>query len=285
MGKNSKKGKNMKTIIGIICAVLIVTGCQTTTARKESPIDLERPVQETSSTQILEEANAAFSQDNFDQAVELYTQWLAEHSDDEVALVNRGRAQAQRQEYEAALEDFQAAKTTIALIHAGRVYLIQNKVKPAKNMIDQALNKDDFQKLDASKKYMAYYLDGQIKNMLEQYEEALLALNQALEIFNTSPGSFKKQGIQNIQRFAIYHKALALHYLNKNKDVPELMEQYIALTKEAGDEVTSHDYKSLALAYYLANNIDKCKAILPEVDPADRAALHAQFGDSFFLAN
>ena len=55
---------------------------------------------------------------------------------------------------------------------------------------------------------MAYYLDGQIKNMLEQYEEALLALNQALEIFNTSPWIFKKQGIQNIYkglRFIIKH--------------------------------------------------------------------------------
>jgi glutamate formiminotransferase len=58
------------------------------------------------------------------------------------------------------------------------------------------------------------------------------------------------------------------------------MEQYISLAKQAGQKISSNEYKQLAIYFYLDNQIEQCRAILPNMTKQDRNLLAKGFGDS-----
>lgn len=276
----------MKRVFIILLLVMfVIAGCNTIQDTKPVVVQQqEEVVQKDETMGQREEGNIAFENEDYEKALEHYNLWLSKHNDDTETIILRGRAKCQLKQYREALEDFRtASKTDICgKIQEARMLLMTGKVKPAQSIIIAAIKDKKFSKCSAYYQYMAYYMAGQIYNMLEKYDDALAILDSALEAYEESPSVFEKEHMKNANRFAIYQKSVALHYKNNNVEAAKQLEEYMTLTKQAGDEVSSKDYKSLALAYYLSNNIKKCKAVLPELTPEDRESLHAQFGDSFF---
>ena len=271
----------MKKLIMLLFLAMAIAGC--TTPQKTS-VDIPQ-------VNFAERAKQAFDGGDYAKAAEDYQRWLAEHPEDSEALFDLGRCYRQLKKYNEALDIFAKAiaanpKDLRSQVYHCEVLMALGRQKQVQPALKKAIDDPAFQRLGVYEKFMALYIDGQLKNsqgIYEGHEQALISLEEALRIFDLHPHVFRNYGSAHINRFAIYQMAVAHHVLGNNVQAAAEMEKYIALTKQAGIEVSSKDYKSLALALYLSDRLEKCRTILPQMTPEDRKALAELFADNFFL--
>ncbi len=267
-------------IFMLLAVVMVIMGC-TNTQTFVPPAKQEMANE-------AETGRQAFAQGDYAKAVDAYTQWLQRSPQDAEALFGRGRANFHLKQYEAAGQDFEATlaanpKHLRALVAQARLWIVLNQNEKAMNLIQTIKANEGFSLINPYDRFLVFYMEGQLLNMVGNYEKALEPLDEAIKIHGLNPHTFEKEGMPHVQRFAVYHKAVAHYRKGDNRKAAQDMEEYIALSQKAQAEVTSKDYKSVVLAYYLSENIQKCKSYLSYLSPEDKKELHTQFGDNLFL--
>ncbi len=271
------------TWIYFIIAMIVLFGCQTKSGI--DPVAAVERTQPAADTKVASEAQMgqmAFQQGNYLEAVQYFSQYLEKNPDDAEALFYRGRAALQLSQPDIALEDLTKAKATSekklsVSIYECKALINLNRLDEAQKIAEAILADPEFGRLNPYERYWAYYMDGQIKTSKGHFEKALVSLDQAIKTFDLNPAVFAKQKTPYVVRFALYHKSLANHNLGRQSAAAADMERYIELSKKAGAEVPSKDYKSLVLAYYLCENLAKCKEYLPNVSAEDKQDLSNRF--------
>ena len=272
----------MKKLIMLLFLAIVIAGC--TTPQRTLPPDIPK-------VNFAQRAKQAFNDGDYANAAEDYQRWLAEHPEDIEALFDLGRCYRQLKKYEEALEAFAKVislnpKDLRPQVYHCEVLIALKRHKQAQPELKKIVQDPGFMRLGIYEKFMAYYLDGQLKNSQGTYEgneQALISLEEALRLFDLHPHVFKNYGSAHINRFAIYQMAVAHHVLGNNIQAAAEMGKYIEITKQAGMQVSSKDYQSLALALYLSDRLEQCRAVLPQMTLEDRKGLAELFADNFFL--
>lgn len=237
----------------------------------------------------------AFIEANYPEAVRYYTEWLGQNPEDSQALLYRGRSYLQMQQYESAIQDLAKTQEVTGKLYQAKALINLNRNNDAQEVLTALLQHNDFNKLNQYEAYWAYYMDGQVKNTmgkaksnasqnsLSLFNSAITSLDHAIAAYGANPSIFGDYDAPYAVRFAHYQKAVAYHFLGKQALAGAEMEKYIELCKKANVEVDSSDYKSLVLAYYLANKIDKCKPYIALMSDEDRQDLYEKLNnDSLF---
>ncbi|NUM35688.1 MAG: tetratricopeptide repeat protein [Candidatus Brocadiae bacterium] len=266
----------------LLFSVVMIIGCTNTQNFVATPPATQATINEA------EIGRQAFAQGDYAKAAEAYTQWLKKTPQDAEVLWERGRANFQLKQYEAAGQDFEASvaanpKNLRALVSQARLWIVLNQNEKAMNVLQMVKANDSFAAMDAYNRFLAFYMEGQLHNTIGNYEKAAQSLEEAIKIYGLNPHTFEKEGMPYIHRFAVYQQAVANYKRGNNRKAAQDMEEYIAISQKAQAEVTSKDYKSVVLAYYLSENIQKCKAYLSYLSPEDKKDLHTQLGDNLFL--
>lgn len=227
----------------------------------------------------------AFARGDYSTAYNYYDQWLAKYPQSPGVLVERGRTQKQLKKFAEALEDFNKAiavdpKDLRAKVYQCDVLILLGRQKEVRMTLNSILENPRFSKMNAYEKYWAHYLDCKLHHSAKNYYKALDAAQKGIKVYELYPHVFKAQGTPYIKRFVLYYHALCSFELSDFSQAAEDMEAYISLAKQAGEKIGSGDYKDLAIYYYLAAKIDKCKAVLPHMNKKDRQDLVKGFGDS-----
>ncbi|BBM85754.1 hypothetical protein [Candidatus Uabimicrobium amorphum] len=151
----------------------------------------------------------------------------------------------------------------------------------AREAIHIVMSDDQFPQLPLDKKLLAYSLNGQLQMRDFNHDAALASFNKALKLFNEQ-GEVSSENIR-VVRLIVYYRSRVHNKLANYPDSAADMKAYIALSEQANQTVTSQEYARLAIAYYLAEDYESCKAILPKVSEADRKELAEQLEDEMFL--
>lgn len=153
----------------------------------------------------------------------------------------------------------------------------------AKKFLSGITLESGFDALSIYNKILFYSLDGQLK-MHDHYDDnALISFNKALKIFNDN-GEVSRQNVGLI-RLVIYYRAKVHKKLSNYSESAQDLNAYIGISQQGGQEITSDDYKDLAVAYYLAEEFEECKAILEHVSDEDRKELAKTLNDELFYTN
>ncbi len=273
--------KKLALLIAILGIVFV--GCAT---KKDSLLPLptsQQPLKTEKQVSENELAWQAFQKGNYEEAVQQYNIYIQANPQDSEALLYRGRAYMQLGDYEQALQDVSQVQNVSGKLYQARALLALNKNDEARKALDITLADPQFAKLSAYEMFTAYYMDGQLKNTAGQFDQAMKPLENAIQIFDRNAREFAQIGSPYLGRFAYYHRAVAFHMLGRNQQAASDMERYIDLSQKAGAELTSKDYKSLVLAYYLSEDLIKCKKNVPNLSEEDRQDLSQRFNnDSVF---
>jgi len=283
-------------ILLLVILGIMIAGCTT-----KNNVVLPPPKAETSVVTPTETTKAgnelgqqAFIEANYPEAVRYYTEWLGQNPDDSQALLYRGRSYLQMQQHEAALKDLAKTQDIIGRVYQAKALINMNRSNEAQKVLTALFAHDDFNRLSQYEAFWAYYMDGQVKNTAGQakaaagqpsqaiFEESLQSLDNAIASYEANPSIFGDYNAPYAVRFAYYQKSVANHFLGKQALAGADMEQYIELSGKANVEVDSKDYKSVVLAYYLANKIDKCKPYIEKLSDEDRQDLYEKFSDRLF---
>lgn len=285
-------------VLMMLLAIMAFTGCKTVDPAFQPPAPSPTPLAPASEPKApvapqgneAEMGKEAAAAGDYPKAIEFYTRWLKKSPQDAEVLFERGRMHIQVKQYENALKDFQAASASNPedlriQIQMARVLVLLKQHEKAMTTIQKIMAHAEFSNLDAYERFWTHYMAGQIFNTLENYEKALGSLAAALKAYAENPEAFQSRGTPYVHRFAIYHLSVANHRRGEHKKAAQHMEDYIDLAQKAGEKVPSADYKSLVLAYYLSDNVEKCKAHLSNLSPEDRKDLQERLGDNFFAQN
>lgn len=267
----------MKQLLIFFPIILLLSGC----ISNQKSNDLPR-VNE------YEEGLKTYKNDNAAQAIESFNRWLAKYPNDAEAYIERGRAYNRLQKYKLALKDFTRAielsskpASSInplrpAVYSCGALLSLGQKDDAAKS-IELIIDDSKFILLGAYEKFLVYLLDGQLKLEKSDNQKALASLNKALSLFDGSYNQFVQIGSPYINRLALYHRGIAHYRLEMFQEAAEDQEAYIKITQTAKQQVTTKDYKSLALALCMSGEYEKCRKILPKIPASERQELEAIF--------
>jgi tetratricopeptide (TPR) repeat protein len=287
----------MLKILYFILIGLFFVGCSTTQQTNDILVDdnntvektpLETTTPPTNQSNEIDAGKQAFEAENYKTAVDNYSQWIIKYPNDALALLERGRAKRQMKQFHEALADFEKAsaadpKDLTPKVYQANMLITLNRLEEARKILDSVTGNSAFSKLGNYEKFMAFYMDGQLCNQQENFTKAVASLDEAIKIFDLYPHIFRNYKSPAIDRFAIYQKSVAYFGLHDYKKAATEIEKYIQVSQAKGMEVVSQDYKSLALAYYLSNNLAKCRSVLPNVSQADRQDLAKRLEDNLFV--
>jgi len=269
--------------IALLLATLgILVGCGTSSKNTVLPLPTPTPkVENNNSIPAIPDTttlgSTAFEKGDYDEAIRLYSEVLDNTPNEETALLYRGRAYSQIGEFAQAEQDLSQVNSLTGQIYYVRALLAQDKAAPAQKVLSSILADPQFTKLNAYLKFLAFYMDGHVKNMSGQFDLALEPLEEAINLFERGSRDFAKAEAPHIGRIAYYQRAMAFHMKGRNQQAASDMERYIDLTTQAGQEVSPKDYKSLVLAHYLSENLAKCREYVPKLNDEDRQELLERF--------
>lgn len=265
--------------IAIVLMLCMVLGCQS-----------RPPVITAPTTNDDEVGRQAFASGSYDRAVEAYDRWLATHPERLDIVFERGRAYNELRQYEQALQDFDTVVTQNpndlrAHIYRSGVLITLKKLPEAGASLNKVLTDTAFPQVGIYERFLAYLLDGQLKNMRGEHEAALVSLEDDIKLFEQNSEMFQRHGLASLPRWALYHKAVANDRLGNYRQAAADMEEYILLTGQSNYRIDNKDYKSLARALFMAEDYDKCRKVLPNLSPEDRRELGTALGDMDFFVS
>ena len=263
----------MRNLLLLSVTLLIIVGCATSPAPVTPKVNEE------------ELGRQAFDNGDYQGAVDCYNLWLAKYPESADVLFERGRAYNKLQKYDLALKDFETVIARNPADLRPQVYrcgiLIKLKKTAAKNYLAKLLSDPKFQELPVYEKFLAYLLDGQLKNSQGDFENSQASLDEAMKVYASGPDQFQREGNSTIYRLALRQRAIAYYSMGNHHQAAADMEAYIQLTEKVKGKADSKDYQSLALVLYMTEEYDKCKKVIPAMIPQDRQALADVFGDFF----
>ena len=157
----------------------------------------------------------------------------------------------------------------------------ENENDQAREAIHIVMSDDQFSQMPLDKKLLAYSLNGQLQMRDFNHDSALASFNKALKMFNEQ-GEVSSENV-SVVRLIVYYRSRVHNKLANYQESAADMQAYITLSEQARQTVSSQEYARLAIAYYLAEDYENCKAILPKISEADRKELAAQLEDDMFL--
>jgi Flp pilus assembly protein TadD len=152
-----------------------------------------------------DDAEAAYHAQNYDEAVELFTSYTEQRSENPWGFYMLGLSARKTKDYEAAEKAFEQALEidphhVKSWLNLSRVLLDTERPDEALVKIDQALEIDP-------ESYVAYRLKGRAYHQLGRNEEAVAAYRKAIQIDDQDAWSMNNMGLVFIQR-GLYDKAL-----------------------------------------------------------------------------
>ena len=157
----------------------------------------------------------------------------------------------------------------------------ENENDQAREAIHIVMSDDQFSQLPLDKRLLAYSLNGQLQMRDFNHDSALASFNKALKMFNEQ-GEVSSENV-SVVRLIVYYRSRVHNKLANYQESAADMQAYITLSEQASQTVSSQEYARLAIAYYLAEDYENCKAVLPKISESDRKELAAQLEDEMFL--
>ncbi|WP_372365283.1 hypothetical protein [Candidatus Uabimicrobium sp. HlEnr_7] len=151
----------------------------------------------------------------------------------------------------------------------------------AREAIHLVMSDTGFSQLPIHKKLLAYSLNGQLQMREFNHDSALASFDKALKEFNNS-GNVSANSI-SVVRLIVYYRSRVHNKLANYAESAADMQAYVTLSEQAKQPITSEEYSRLAIAYYLAEDHESCKAVLPNISQEDREQLAEQLEDEMFL--
>jgi tetratricopeptide (TPR) repeat protein len=269
----------MRQLLIAIIALTVVVGCNSTNTVRQSPAVPE-----------VEQGDKAFAGGDYPQAIQYYNMWLTKYPEDAEVYLRRGRAHRQVGQNQEARKDFEKASSLRPDDLRAQVYLClvfdnAGNFTEEGNALRSLMNHPAFGQLGAYEQFLAWTLDGALKNRFNQYQAALGSLDQAVAVANLHPDVMAAQGSAVGKRWALYHRVRARFYMSMHDEqMIRDMEEYITLTKQGGYELNAEDYKTLAIVLYLNRENDKCQKVLALLNEDDRKTLGKAVDDARFFA-
>lgn len=280
-----KKGCDMKHLAIAAILAFILTGCL---GKNDAITSDATPTKRMSRVNEYELGKISYSKGDYARAVQYQTQWLVKYPDDASAYTERGLAYNKLNKSDAALSDFTKACELAPEALSPRIYKCAElaglgKREQAKEMLSDIMADARFSGISPYEKFLAYSLDGQFKMKAGEHEEALPSLNNALRVFSGNSHVFAERNSHHINRLAYYNRSVVHNQLGNYPQAAEDMEAYVTTTQKAKQRIGSKDYARLAIAYYLAEDYAKCKAVSKYISPEDRRMLAETLDDEMFL--
>ena len=170
------------------------------------------------------------------------------------------------------------------IYRAGAIITLGGRDQEAHAELLSAINSPGFMSIGFYDQFLAYMLDGQLKTKSKDHQNAVMSLNEAIKIYNLHQDVFQRHQNQTISRIVFHCRALANFNLLKFSQSAQDMQQSILLTIQVKGQALPRDYQMLAMAYYMAEEYDKCVEVLPYVTPEGKRELGETLGDrDFFL--
>jgi tetratricopeptide (TPR) repeat protein len=275
----------MKHLVIAVIATVVLTGCYLTA-------DNNQTTKQKAMSRVNEHelGKVAYAKGDYSRAAQYQTQWLIKYPEAGYAYVERGLAHSKLNKSELAISDFSKASELLPDALRPKVYKCAELSKigreeEAKAMLEQIMSNPNFAGISPYEKFLAYSLDGQFKIKSGQHEEALPSLNNALRTFNNNTHVFIAKNSRFINRLAVYNRAVVHNKMGDYREAANDMESYVRISQKANQRLGSKDYARLAIAYYLAEEYDKCRAIIKYVSPGDRQRLSETLDEDMFIEN
>lgn len=271
-------------ILLLALMILIAIGCQTTGPK----VDTSSSTTTTPSTPEIELGDKAWVSGEYEQATEYYAAWIGKYPEEANTYFQRGRAYNKLGKYSEALKDFEQAsklnpKDLRPRVYTCGIFFHLGKMKEVKSCL-AIINHPSFAELGPYEQFLVYLMEAKFKIVHKNYEGVLPGLEKAIQLCELNPDVFKSQGSPFIKRLAIYERAKVYFHLGQhNENLVADMKAYIALTGQAGETVSAEDYKSLAMALFLAGRHSECKKILGNLTKEEREELGKAVDDVNFF--
>ncbi|BBM83590.1 tetratricopeptide repeat protein [Candidatus Uabimicrobium amorphum] len=275
----------MKHLVLAIIVAFLLTGC---TLLNSTNGDATTPQKPLSSVNEHELGKVAYAKGDYSRALQYQTQWLVKYPDDAYAFTERGLVNSKLNKSESAISDFSKATELLPNALRPRIYKCAELAKmgregEARGLLEQVMSDPNFSQISPYEKFLAYSLDGQFKIKAGLHTDSLPSLNNALRTFNSNTHVFVAKNSPFINRLVVYNRAVVLNKMGDYPRAADDMELYIKISQKAKIRISSKDYARLAIAYYLAEEYDKCRAVLKLVSPKDREMLAQTLEDDMFL--
>lgn len=276
----------MKYLAFVAILTLMFTGCsfEKKNATTTNTISQKRM----SRVNEYELGKISYSKRDYSRAVQYQTQWLIKYPDDFSAYTERGLAYNKLNKSDAALSDFNKASELAPQALSPRIYKCAELAKlgdrdEAMLILDDVMGDSKFSRISPYEKFLAYSLDGQFKMKDGRHEDALPSLNKAIKTFNSNAHVFAEKNSRYIDRLVVYNRSVVYNKMSRYSEAADDMEEFITTTQKAKQRIGSKDYARLAIAYYLAEEYAKCRAVSKYVSSEDRRKLAETFDDDMFL--
>lgn len=280
----STKGCNMKHLVLAIIAAFLLTGCTlfNSTNNETTP---QKPMSRVNEHEL---GKVAYAKGDYSRALQYQTQWLVKYPDDAYAYTERGLVNSKLNKSESAISDFSKAAELLPNAMKPRIYQCAELAKmgresESRGLLEEIMSNPNFSQISPYEKFLAYSLDGEFKIKSGQHTDALPSLNNALRTFDNNTHVFVAKNSPFINRLAVYNRAVVLNKMGDYSRAADDMELYVKISQKANIRIGSKDYARLAIAYYLAEEYDKCRAVLKFVSPKDREMLAQTLEDDMFL--
>ncbi len=257
-----------------------------TVATSEPPVASEEGAQEPRVVSY-EEAETAFFEKRYDEAVDLFSEYTGRESDNPWGFYMLGLSAWKTGEYEVAEDAFEMAlaldsRHVKSLLNWSRVLLDTDRPRQALAKLDQATEIDP-------ESGVAYRLLGRAYHQLDQPEEAVAAYRQAIQLDESDAWSMNNMGLVFIEE-GLYDKALPpLARAVEVRDDVDIFRNNLGMALEH-----SGDFRAAVAAYESAvaldstavkpqNNLERLAAVAEEgisgitrIDLAEQSALFRQ---------
>lgn len=268
----------MRNLLALILTAAILAGCATM-----------QPAAPTYKANDQELGDQAFAKGDYAKAVECYGRWLTKYPQSADAWIKQGRAQNRMKQYGPALMSFEKAlqakpEDFRAEVYRCGILVHTGKANEAYEFLQKMIFSAAFKgtKDWPYERYLAYYLDGYLKNVSDKHQEAIQSLDAAVEMCNLYRDAMEGQGVPTAKRLSLHARAAAYMKLGQfHKATPDI-EEYIALSQKAQVKPASETYQALALCYYYTNQIEKCKSLGQSMDPKHRKELEISLEESLW---
>ncbi|WP_372366601.1 tetratricopeptide repeat protein [Candidatus Uabimicrobium sp. HlEnr_7] len=273
----------MKHLVIAIVATFVLTGCYLNSTNNAATTQKNM-----SRVNEHELGKISYAKRDYSRAVQYQTQWLIKYPDDAHAYVERGLVYSKLDKSESAISDFAKAAELLPNALKPRIYECAELSKvgrgsESRSKLEEIMADANFSRISPYEKFLAYSLDGQFKIKAGTHGEALPSLNNAIRTFNSNAHVFVAKNSPFINRLVVYNRAVVYNKMGDYAQAANDMESFVRISQKANLRLGSKDYARLAIAYYLAEEYDKCRTILKYVSPQDREMLYNTLEDDMFL--
>jgi len=218
MTSKTLKISDLKLTSSILRTIIIIENIIRTTPFANQADAVNTP-SDNSTMNILELADQRFDDDQFEEAIDLYTQAIALFPSNEDLFVNRGLAKEMLGDDEGAIKDYQKA-TEINPINSNALFLLGSQ-KAQTNDLEEAINilSKSIEIDPTSENSSAYRYRGIARNDTGKYAEALSDFFKLIEFDSNDGESYLLIGYNHIK---LENYQESLYYLNKAIEVFEV---------------------------------------------------------------